>query len=82
MMVDSRATTGWPLDKASETSADTLTKAFEFVGRRWLLRFDSLFRADDDADDDDEEDAIFPRAIEAPLRCGAMRSFYGASKKI
>ena len=61
MMVDSRATTGWPLDKASEISADTLTKAFEFVGRRWLERFDSLFTATDD--DDDEEEAIFPRAL-------------------
>ena len=56
MMVDPRATTGWPLDKASETSADTLTKAFEFVGWRWLLRFDSLLTITDD----DEEDTIFP----------------------
>ena len=74
MMVDSRATTGWPLDKASEISADTLTKAFEFVGRRWLLRFNSLLTALADDDEDEEEDAIFPRAVcEVALLCCAVQ---------
>lgn len=79
-MVDSRATTGRPLDKASEISAETFTKAFEFVGRRWLVRLVSLLTA---TEEEDGDDAIFQELYVKlkQLRC-ALSFFYGALQLI